>query len=99
MRLQKDEVSDLRKKIRILQIDTLHLPNSFCDGYSTTSEATCAAAQQACVVLVQRLLPVKEELAKAHPNGEVSWESICFTVLPLVVSQDFTFTAVVGFIL
>ncbi|KAG0608809.1 hypothetical protein M758_8G134400 [Ceratodon purpureus] len=75
----KEEVSELLKKIRILQLDTLHLPNSFADGYSTTSEATCAAAQQACVVLVQRLLPVKEELAEAHLNGEVSWESICFT--------------------
>lgn len=66
--------------IRVLQSDSLSLPNSFCDGGSTTSEGSCAAAQQACEVLVQRLQPVVEQLAKDKTDGEVSWEYLCTMV-------------------
>ena len=66
--------------IRVIQADSLSLPNSFCDGGSTTSEGTCAAAQKACTVLVQRLQPVKEQLAKNQADGMVAWELLCLTV-------------------
>ena len=66
-------------KLRVLQQDSYSLPNTFGDGGSTTSEGSCAAASQACEVLVQRLQPLKEKLANDQ-GGEVSWESLCKTV-------------------
>jgi xanthine dehydrogenase molybdopterin-binding subunit B len=66
---------DIVSKIRVLQQDSLSLPNTFCDGGSTTSEGSCAAASQACEVLVQRLLPIKAKLG----GDEVSWENLCDT--------------------
>lgn len=77
--LQNKDI-DMLAKIRVLQGDSLSLPNSFCDGGSTTSEGTCAAAQKACAVLVQRLQPVKEQLAKNPSDGMTTWELLCLTV-------------------
>ncbi|XP_024376895.1 probable aldehyde oxidase 3 [Physcomitrium patens] len=74
---KKNKDVDMIPNIRVLQSDSLSLPNSFCDGGSTTSEGSCAAAQQACEVLVQRLQPVVEQLAKDKTDGEVSWEYLC----------------------
>lgn len=71
---------DFVSKIRILQQDSFSLPNTFCDGGSTTSEGSCAAVRDACAVLVERMKPIKEMLAKNEPNGEVSWESLCYMV-------------------
>ena len=76
----QEQSLELVSKIRILQSDTLSLPNTIVDGGSTTSEGTCAAAQKCCDVLVQRLLPVKEKLVQAQPDGKVPWETLCFTV-------------------
>ncbi|KAG0560330.1 hypothetical protein KC19_10G172500 [Ceratodon purpureus] len=70
---------DMVSKIRVLQQDSFSLPNTFADGGSTTSESSCAAASQACEVLVQRLQPVKEKLAK-DKGGEVTWADLCMTV-------------------
>jgi xanthine dehydrogenase molybdopterin-binding subunit B len=73
----KEEVSKILKNVRILPLDSLHLPNTWIDAGSTTSVAVCATVQQACGVLVQRLLPLREELQIS--NGKVSWESLCLT--------------------
>jgi hypothetical protein len=76
--LQRKDV-DMVSKIRVIQQDSFSLPNMFGDGGSTTSEGSCTAASQACEVLIQRLQPVKEKLAKEQ-GGEVSWESLYATV-------------------
>lgn len=76
----QEQSLELVSKIRVVQNDTLSLPNTQPDGGSTTSEGTCAAVQKCCAVLVQRLLPVKEKLVQAQPDGRVPWETLCLTV-------------------
>lgn len=71
---------DMLDKIRILQSDTFSLPNTRVDGGSTTSEGACQAALKACAVLVERLLPIKESLTKAQPDGKVPWPTLCLKV-------------------
>ena len=71
---------DIVSRIQVLQQDSFSLPNTFIDGRSTTSEGSCATVQDAYVVLVERLLPIKEMLAKNQLDGEVSWETLCFIV-------------------
>ena len=71
---------DMLDKIRVLQSDTHSLPNTRVDGGSTTSEGACQAALQACAVLVERLLPIKESLTKAEPDGKVPWPTLCLKV-------------------
>ncbi|KAG0601086.1 hypothetical protein M758_11G082900 [Ceratodon purpureus] len=75
----KEEVLKILDNIQVLPIDTLHLPNTWMDAGSTTSVSVCATVQKACGVLVQRLLPLKEELSKSQSNGNVSWETLCLT--------------------
>ena len=76
----QEQSLELVSKTRVLQNDTLSLPNTNVDGGSTTSEGTCAAVKECCAVLVQRLLPVKEKLVQAQPDGKVLWETLCLTV-------------------
>lgn len=71
---------DMLDKIRILQSDTYSLPNTRVDGGSTTSEGACQAVLKACAVLVERLLPIKEKLSKAQPDGKVPWPTLCLMV-------------------
>lgn len=67
-------------KIRIIDQDSLSLPNGAISGASTTSEASCEAVRRACEVLVARLRPVREEVEKESAEkgrpATASWEDV-----------------------
>jgi len=63
-------------KFRIVQMDTLSSANSGVTSSSTTSEGCCAAVQEACQVLVERLTPIYQMVQAAAPDGEVQWEAL-----------------------
>ncbi|WVZ60834.1 hypothetical protein U9M48_010804 [Paspalum notatum var. saurae] len=64
----------LLDKVRVIQADTLSMIQGGFTAGSTTSETSCAAVQQSCAALVERLKPIKESLeAKA---GTVEWSAL-----------------------
>uniref|UniRef100_A0A0D3GPL5 aldehyde oxidase n=1 Tax=Oryza barthii TaxID=65489 RepID=A0A0D3GPL5_9ORYZ len=64
----------LLDRIRVLQSDTLNLIQGGVTAGSTTSESSCAAALQACNMLVERLKPVLDRLQLQ--SGIVSWDTL-----------------------
>ncbi|GJN23072.1 hypothetical protein PR202_gb10689 [Eleusine coracana subsp. coracana] len=72
--LCSDSGECLLGKVRVIQTDTLSMIQGGFTGGSTTSENSCEAVRQSCVVLVERLMPIKESLeAKA---GTVEWNAL-----------------------
>ncbi|KAJ1293276.1 hypothetical protein BS78_01G055200 [Paspalum vaginatum] len=64
----------LLDKVRVIQSDSLSMIQGGFTGGSTTSENSCEAVRQACIILVERLKPIKESLeAKA---GMVEWSAL-----------------------
>ncbi|CAL4927748.1 unnamed protein product [Urochloa decumbens] len=64
----------LLDKVRVIQADTLSMIQGGFTAGSTTSETSCEAVRQSCVVLVERLKPIKESLeANANP---VEWSAL-----------------------
>ncbi|KAF8659334.1 hypothetical protein HU200_058537 [Digitaria exilis] len=64
----------LLDKVRVIQADTLSMIQGGFTGGSTSSEISCEAVRQSCVVLVERLKPIKESLeANASP---VEWSAL-----------------------
>ena len=64
----------LLRRVHISDTSTEKLPNMGMTGGSTTSEACCGAVMLCCEELVNRLLPVREDLIKADkPCG---WDDI-----------------------
>lgn len=63
-------------RFRVVQMDTLSSANSGVTSGSTTSEGCCAAVQEACQVLVERLTPIYQMLQAAAPDGVVQWEAL-----------------------
>eukprot|EP00897_Mesotaenium_endlicherianum_P007758 jgi/Mesen1/700/ME000109S_10923 len=69
--------------VRVVDQDTLSLPNGGMTAGSSTSEASCGSVRMACEVLVGRLRPLlkkMEEAAAAAPGGgerkAVTWEAL-----------------------
>ncbi|EFJ26415.1 hypothetical protein SELMODRAFT_97494 [Selaginella moellendorffii] len=60
-------------KIRVVQTDSISMPNGSWTAGSTASESSCEAARMCCEALVERLKPVKASL---QGSEGVSWESI-----------------------
>lgn len=73
--LWNDVCEDIMSKLRIVQQDTISLAHGGFTAGSTTSEGSCEAVRNACNILVERLLPVKNLLEKTKPSG-VSWEDL-----------------------
>jgi indole-3-acetaldehyde oxidase len=64
----------LLDKVRVVQADTLSMIQGGFTAGSTTSETSCEAVRQSCVVLVERLKPIKDNLeANANP---VEWSAL-----------------------
>uniref|UniRef100_A0A7N0SWZ9 indole-3-acetaldehyde oxidase n=1 Tax=Kalanchoe fedtschenkoi TaxID=63787 RepID=A0A7N0SWZ9_KALFE len=66
--------SDLLRKVRVVQTDSLSLTQGGWTAGSTTSESSCAAVKLCCDVLVERLIPLKERLEQQM--GPVTWETL-----------------------
>lgn len=66
-------------KIRVMQNDSLSLPNSKVSGGSTSSESSCQAALLACEPLVESLKPFLGTLRKSG-STPVPWEAIIMMV-------------------
>ncbi|KAJ7562480.1 hypothetical protein O6H91_03G070700 [Diphasiastrum complanatum] len=62
-------------KIRIVQADSISLPNGGLTSNSSTSEGSCEAVRQVCLILVDRLNPVKQKLEHGD-SDTVAWESL-----------------------
>ncbi|CAM0943301.1 unnamed protein product [Alopecurus aequalis] len=72
--LWPDGCECLLDRVRVLQADTLSLIQGGVTAGSTTSESSCAAALQACNMLIERLKPVMDKLKQQ--SGVVSWGSL-----------------------
>ncbi|XP_058084453.1 indole-3-acetaldehyde oxidase-like isoform X2 [Magnolia sinica] len=75
-RLWSDGSLDVLERVRVLQADTLSMVQGGFTAGSTTSEASCAAVQLACNVLVERLMPLKESLQQQMEV--LSWDALIF---------------------
>lgn len=69
-------------KVRVVQADTISTANGGLTSSSTTSESSCAAVQQACESLVERLAPLKMKVEENAADGQVSWETLISKVVP-----------------
>jgi len=72
----------LLDKVRVIEVDTLSMIQGGFTGGSTTSENSCEAVRQSCLILVERLKPVKESLEAK--GGTVEWSALIAEVkIPL----------------
>jgi abscisic-aldehyde oxidase len=72
--VMNDSIGPLLRRVQISDTSTEKLPNMGMTGGSTTSEACCGAVMLACEVLVERLLPVRDDLiAQNKPHD---WDQI-----------------------
>ncbi|KAF6169816.1 hypothetical protein GIB67_034208 [Kingdonia uniflora] len=69
-----DGSKNLLERVRVIQADTLSLVQGGFTAGSTTSESSCEAVRLSCIMLVERLIPLKERLQKQM--GTVSWDTL-----------------------
>eukprot|EP00252_Welwitschia_mirabilis_P005228 TRINITY_DN1571_c0_g1_i1.p1 TRINITY_DN1571_c0_g1~~TRINITY_DN1571_c0_g1_i1.p1 ORF type:complete len:1281 (+),score=269.60 TRINITY_DN1571_c0_g1_i1:1241-5083(+) len=74
-KLEPIQSGDMLSKIEVIQSDTISLAHGGYTVGSTTSEESCAAVQQACNILVERLLTVKEGLERSK-ESVISWNEL-----------------------
>ncbi|ERM93601.1 indole-3-acetaldehyde oxidase [Amborella trichopoda] len=72
--LWKDGNDELYERVRVVQADTISMVQGGFTGGSTTSESSCEAVRVACVVLVERLSPIKKKLLENAQ--EVAWDAL-----------------------
>ncbi|KAL3530187.1 hypothetical protein ACH5RR_009509 [Cinchona calisaya] len=63
---------NLVEKVRVVQSDTLSLVQGGFTAGSTTSESSCEAVRLCCMILVERLAPLKSKLQEQM--GPVNWD-------------------------
>lgn len=76
--IQCDGTDNLVEKVRVVQSDTLSLIQGGLTSSSTTSESSCEVVRICCNILVERLIPLKENLQVQMTS--LNWQTLILQV-------------------